>query len=298
MLAASKTFRDGAIGQLLNRLVGSIERQKMLDKVSQPIADAVHQVTAPGVVKNLLSGSWLGHQLHPVLTDLPVGFWTSALTLDMLGGDDAEAGADILVAAGNVAALGAAVSGLSDWSDLDGEPQRTGLVHAAVNIVALSLFTLSSAARHAGNRSAGKALALAGGGTVTAGAYLGGHLVYRWGSGVTHSGFDIQSNLSRWRKALPEADLVDGQPATADVRGEQVFLLKQGGQISALANHCGHMGGPLNEGEIKDGTVICPWHGSTFRIADGCVLRGPATLPQPVLETRVTDGIVEVRASP
>ncbi len=298
MQTASSKFRDGAIGQALNRLVESIERQQMLDQVSQPIADVVHQVTAPDAVKNLLSGGWLGHQLHPVLTDLPFGFWTSALTLDILGGDDAEAGADILVAAGNLAAVGAAVSGLSDWSDLYGEPQRTGLVHAAVNIVALSLFTLSSAARHAGKRSAGKALALAGGGTVAAGAYLGGHLVDRWGSGVTHSGFDTQSNLSRWRKALPEADLVEGRPSKADVRGEQVFLLKQGGQISALANHCVHMGGPLDEGKIEDGAVVCPWHGSTFRIADGCVLRGPAALPQPVLETRVTDGIVEVRAKP
>jgi nitrite reductase/ring-hydroxylating ferredoxin subunit/uncharacterized membrane protein len=296
MQAASRTFRDGAIGQAMNRLVASIERQKMLDQVSKPIAEVVHQVTAPGAIKNLLSGGWLGHQLHPVLTDLPIGFWTSALTLDVVGGEDAEAGADLLVAAGNLSALGAAVSGLSDWSDLYGEPQRAGLVHAAVNVVALSFFTLSSAARATGNRSAGKALALAGGGTAAVGAFLGGHLVYRWGSGVTHSGFDIESNLSRWRKALPEADLVEGRPSTVEVHGEQVFLLKQGGQVSALANHCMHMGGPLNEGEIDDGTVVCPWHGSTFRIADGCVLRGPATIPQPVLETRVTDGTVEVRA--
>ena len=167
-----------------------------------------------------------------------------------------------------------------------------------MNVVALSFFTLSSAARATGNRAAGKALALAGGGTVSAGAFLGGHLVYRWGSGVTHSGFDLESNLSKWRRALPEADLVEGQPAKAEVRGEQIFLLKQGGQIGAMANHCTHMGGPLNEGKIEDGTVVCPWHGSTFQLADGCVLRGPAALPQRVLETRVADGVVEVRARP
>lgn len=296
MQAASRTFRDGAIGQALNRVVESIERQKTLDQLSAPIADVIHRVTAPGAVKNLLSGGWLGHQLHPVLTDLPIGFWTSALTLDLVGGEDAEAGADLLVAAGNLSALGAAVSGLSDWSDLYGEPQRTGLVHAAVNVLALTFFTLSSAARAAGNRSGGKALAVAGGGTVYAGAYLGGHLVDRWGSGVTHSGFDTQSNLSKWRKALPEAELVDGQPAKAEVHGEQVFILKLGGHISAMANHCGHMGGPLTEGEIDDGAVVCPWHGSTFRLADGCVLRGPAAQPQPVFETRINEGIVEVRA--
>jgi nitrite reductase/ring-hydroxylating ferredoxin subunit/uncharacterized membrane protein len=296
MQAASRTFRDGAIGQALNRLVESIERQKPLDQLSAPLADLVHKVTAPGAVKNLLSGGWLGHQLHPVLTDLPIGFWTSALTLDLLGGEAGEAGADLLVAAGNVSALGAAVSGLSDWSDLYGEPQRTGLVHAAVNAVALTFFTLSSAARASGKRSAGKALAVAGGGTVYVAAYLGGHLVYRWGSGVIHSGFDTESHLSRWRKAVPEAELAEGQPANAEVNDEEVFLLKQDGHIAALANHCGHMGGPLNEGEIADGTVICPWHGSTFRIADGCVLRGPASIPQPVLETRVSDGVVEVRA--
>src|ERR1700694_3278804 len=99
MQAVFKTLSGGGIGKLLNRLVNSIERQQVLDRVSGPIADAVHKATEPDAVKSLLSGTWLGHQLHPVLTALPIGFWTSAVTLDLLGGSDAEAGADLLLAA-------------------------------------------------------------------------------------------------------------------------------------------------------------------------------------------------------
>jgi nitrite reductase/ring-hydroxylating ferredoxin subunit len=230
------------------------------------------------------------------MTDLPIGFWTSALVLDVAGGERAEGAADLLLGMGNVSAVGAAVSGLADWSDLYAGPQRAGLAHAATNAVSLTLFSLSSAARAAGSRGAGRALALAGGGVAAAGAYLGGHLVYRRGSGVSHAGFEIEDEIRDWAPAVDAADLTDGKAKKVRVKGANIFLFKQGATISALASTCNHAGGPLNQGKIEGGVVTCPWHGSRFQLADGCAVRGPAALPQPAFEARLREGKVEVRA--
>jgi nitrite reductase/ring-hydroxylating ferredoxin subunit/uncharacterized membrane protein len=296
MKAAMEMAGSGRVGQGLLRLVRKLERQAALDGVSEPLASAVKKLTGPDVVKNILSGASVGHQLHPILTDLPIGFWSSAVVLDLLGGKKAEAGADTLVISGSAAALGAAATGLADWSDLYGPPQRVGLVHAGINIAALSLMAMSSAARAAGARGAGKFLALAGLGVTSAAAYLGGDLVYRHGAGVTHAGFDLDDQLSEWHAVCQEKELASGKPLKADAGGLEVFLVKDGTGLRALANHCNHMGGPLDEGEVRDGTVVCPWHGSTFQLTDGCVMRGPAAMPQPTFETRVVEGRVEVRA--
>ncbi|MEA2645830.1 MAG: hypothetical protein QOE92_913 [Chloroflexota bacterium] len=288
---------QGAIGQALERAVMSLEKLEALDPISDAVAGVVKKVFQPRALKNLVSGTWLGHQLHPVLTDLPIGFWTAAITLDMIGGEDAESSADLLVTLGNLSALGAAATGLADWSELYGAPQRSGMVHALTNVTSLSLFTLSALARNTGNRGTGKVLALAGGGVAAAAAYLGGHLVYRRGAGVIHAGFEIDQDIADWAAAGPEADLEENTPKKVKVKGAAIFLLKQDGVVHALANTCTHMGGPLNEGQVEGDSIVCPWHQSTFRVADGCVLRGPAASPQPAFETRVRDGVVEIRAA-
>ena len=81
----------------------------------------------------------------------------------------------------------------------------------------------------------------------------------------------------------------------ADVDGVDVMIAKQDGRLYALANRCSHRGGPLADGELEDGCVTCPWHGSAFRLADGGIERGPASVPQPAYEARVSDGQIEVR---
>lgn len=296
MKAAGEIMTGGRLGAVLNRLVAVVEKQERLDAISEPVASVVQAATRSTAVKNLLSGTWLGHQLHPLMTDLPIGFWTSALVLDVAGGEDAESAADLLLGLGNLSAVGAAASGLADWSDLYGGPQRAGLVHATTNAASLTLFSLSSAARIAGSRGTGRALALAGGGVAAVGAYLGGHLVYRRGSGVNHAGFEIENEISDWQPAVDAAELVDGEAKKVTVKGEAILLFKQGSVISALANTCTHAGGPLNKGKFADEVVTCPWHGSRFQLADGCVVRGPASMPQPAFEARVREGKVEVRA--
>ncbi len=249
-------------------------------------------------IKNALHGVWLGHPLHSAITDVPVGSWTAAAVLDLLeanGHDDYAPGADAAIVVGLAGAVASAVTGLTDWSDTHGKPQRVGALHGLLNSTAAVLYTASYVARRKDNRGVGRALAFVGYGIVIASAYLGGAISYRQRIGVDHSPDADQDLPQDFERALPESELTQGQPKKVTVDGTDIFLLKQGSQIFALANKCSHMGGPLNEGEIKDSSIICPWHGSRFCLKTGAVLDGPATHPQPKLDVQVRDGQVFVR---
>lgn len=255
-------------------------------------------------VLDFLHGTWLGHPLHPVLVDAPIGFWTSALVLDLLGGERAAPAAQRLVGAGVAAALPAAATGLKDWDSLGQEKpaKRVGLVHAMSNSVALACYTASWVARRRGRRSTGVALGALGALFAGAGAYLGGHLAYRQGIGVDHTAAEPTAGDGEWVRVMPLDQLPD-QRLTLGVAGEaHLVLYRSGRHIGALADHCAHLAGPLHEGRLinSDGEacVRCPWHGSTFSFSDGRVVHGPATAPQPGYRTRVVDGWVEVKAKP
>jgi nitrite reductase/ring-hydroxylating ferredoxin subunit len=275
---------------ILQQTVRRLERLEALDKVARPLAGAVGRAVRPRVVRNLLSGTDLGHPLHPVLTDLPIGAWVMSALLDAAGGPAAEGAADLLVAAGVVAAVPTAAAGLNDWSDTT----RVGLVHAAVNTTALSLYLASVVARARGRRRGGKVLGLAGLGVLTGGAYLGGHLSFGMGVDVNRTAWEQRPD--QWTPVLADTELADGQHRKADAGGVPVLLYRTAGTVYALDSTCSHMGGPLEEGTISDGCVICPWHGSTFRFADGSIVRGPASTPEPCYQTRIQDGRIEVRA--
>ena len=271
-----------------------IEEAEGLDRVAGPLAKAVAKAVPHGPVKDALSGTWLGHPLHPLLTDVAIGSWTSAFLLDVFGGEGTEAAADGLVAAGVVSALPTALAGLSDWSDLLGAERRVGLIHAAANVLAVTCYGLSWVARRKGDRGRGVALGLLGASVATVGGYLGGHLSYRQGVNVNRNAWE--EGPEGWVDVAAESELVEGRPVAADADGVRVCLVKQGSALHAIADVCGHAGGPLHEGELDgEGRVTCPWHGSTFRVQDGAVVHGPATAPQPDFETRVQDGRVSVR---
>jgi len=288
---------QGRSGKVLSEVVSGLEQTRAFDGPGEAVSGIVQKLTARDTVKSVLSGSWLGHALHPLMTDLPIGFWTSGVTLDLVGGEDAEAGADLLVALGNLSALGTAATGLADWSDSFGPEKRLGIWHGLANSAGLALMTGSMLARKSGARGLGRALGFAGLGVASASAYLGGHLVYARGMGVQHAGFDIDQAVSDWTDVAAESDLVDGKPLQVSAADVTVVLLRQGGDLLALAGLCTHAGGPLDEGAFKDGCVTCPWHGSRFELADGSVQRGPASIPQPTFQTRVRNGRVEVRAA-
>ena len=280
---------------ILSDLVRKLEGLRGLDPVAGRLASAVSGLTEPTPVKNALTGVWLGHPAHPLLTDLPIGSWACAGVLDVMGGKATAAGADALVALGVGAAVPTVATGAADWADYnDDRARRVGLVHALLNTVALVLHIASLLARRRGRRGRGVALSLTGLAAVTAGGYLGGHLAYRLASGVDRTTFDEPPD--DWEDVLAEASLSVGRPRRAQAGGVGVVLVSDDG-LHALADRCSHMGGPLHEGELVDGCIRCPWHGSTFRLADGSVARGPAAAPQPRFETRLAAGRVQVRAA-
>jgi nitrite reductase/ring-hydroxylating ferredoxin subunit/uncharacterized membrane protein len=265
-----------------------------LDQVAEPLAKAVERAAPAGsTVNEALSGTALGHPLHPPLTDVVIGAWTSAVALDWLGGKRGRPAADRLVALGVLSALPTAATGLNDWATLDGPTRRLGLVHGTTNVVATGLFGTSWLARKAGRRFFGKLLALAGYGTVSVGAFLGGHLTFRSGVGVDHTAF-VEAPED-WTAVADEAGLRESEPVLIERAGVEILLVREGGSLYALLDRCAHQGGPLHEGKVEDGCVICPWHSSRYRLSDGVALSGPTAHPQPALRLRVIDGKVEVR---
>jgi nitrite reductase/ring-hydroxylating ferredoxin subunit/uncharacterized membrane protein len=286
----------GARGaDLAEGIIGQIEQSQALDAFAQSVASLVSRVLQPGRLKDLLSGTWMGHPVHPMLTDVPVGAWTSALLLDLLGGPAAAKGADTLIGIGVLAALPTAITGLSELADLGTEQERAiAGAHAIGNTAALALYAASYVARKAGSRTIGIALSTAGAGVMMASAFLGGHLSFRKGIGVDHTAFEYP--VQDWTPVLADDELGEGEVKLVHAAGNDVMIHRSNGTLCALADHCMHAGGPLHEGSIEGGRVTCPWHASTFNLADGSLVRGPATAPQPSYEARVQDGKIEVRS--
>jgi nitrite reductase/ring-hydroxylating ferredoxin subunit/uncharacterized membrane protein len=265
-----------------------------LNSVGKWASNAFYRMVKTGKVKDVLAGTWMAHPMHPMLTDLTIGAWTSASLLDVLGGEKARPGADMLAGAGILAAIPTAVSGLSDLTDIVDDQQRSiATAHALANIGALALWILSYTARKTRNRRVGMALSIAGTGVMTGAGFLGGHLSFREGVGVDHTAFE--QRFEDWTEVMDERELKEGRPRRVLVSGTNVFLLRTGERIYALANRCSHRGGPLHKGAVDEFSVKCPWHLSIFRLEDGAVIQGPATAPQPAYLVRVQDGNIEIR---
>lgn len=279
----------------LPELVERLGRVDRIDVVAKPTSRVVAGAVAPRPIKDALSGSWLGHPLHPLLTDIPIGSWVSALVLDLVGGRRAEEAADCLIGVGLLAAVPTAASGLSDWSDQLGSERRIGLVHAVANVAAVACYGASYVARRRGSRGAGLTLSMAGAAVATVGGYLGGHLSYILGVNVNRNAWEHE--LEEWTEVVSEEALPEGRPVVVEAGETPVLIVRRGGRLHAIANRCGHAGGPLNEGSFQEDCVVCPWHGSKFRLQDGRLVHGPATIRQPAYDVRVEDGRIFVRSA-
>lgn len=285
--------------------VGSlVARQGWLDPAGDWLGRTVANAFAAGGetgrrVKDVLNGVWLGHPLHPVLTDIPVGAWSMAALFDALDtmtpSDASRTAASVCVNVGLAGAVAAAITGLTDWSDTNGESRRVGLVHGLLNLTAAGLYAASAIARSRRQDDAGRSTAYAGYALASVSAYLGGDLVYHRQIGVDHA-VDV-SLPDGFTRVLAESELPEGAARKVMVGDAAVLLARRGGRICALADRCAHQGGPLSEGELDETSVTCPWHGSRFALEDGSILNGPSTFPQPCFEARVTDGFIEVRQS-
>jgi nitrite reductase/ring-hydroxylating ferredoxin subunit len=277
---------------LLNR----VESMRGLDRVADPLQRLVLGVLK-GRVRDALHGVWLGHPLHPGMVPATLGSWLSASVLDAAGGD--EQAATILVAVGSASAVPTAAAGLNDWASLSREQRRVGLVHAAGNSLALSLYLASLAARLRGRHDRGRALGFAGLATAGIAAYIGGHLSYRQAAATNQAEPWLRQIPDGWHDICREEDLYDGATMVAHVGEVPLLAVRDGtGDITVMIEHCGHETGPLSSGERIhiDGVecLVCPWHGSTFRLSDGAVVHGPAANGQPLLQTRIVNGRVQV----
>ncbi|HWC32557.1 MAG TPA: Rieske (2Fe-2S) protein [Actinomycetota bacterium] len=280
---------------LQNRgLTRAIERLNAVDDLAATLQRAVGKaVPQQSRRKDLLSGTWLGEPVHPPLTDVVIGCWTSAVLLDVFGGEGSEAAARKLGGLGVRAAVPTAASGASDWAELGDDVRRVGVVHASGNTAALSLFALSYLARARGRAGAGRLLSALGYGVAVFSAYLGGYLSFGRGVGVSQVAFEQLPG--EWTAVMDADGLEEGKPARAALDGVGVLLVRTRGGVHAIADRCSHRGCSLADGSIEDGTVVCPCHGSAFRLESGAIVKGPATSPQPALETRVREGKIEVR---
>ena len=266
--------------------------QKAIDKALYANGNPVAQKA-----RNFLNGTWLGEPLHVVLTDVPIGAWTVAMAFDALdminSRHEFAQAADTSIAIGLAGAAGAAITGVTDWSDVDPPARRLGLIHGLLNIGATALFATSLILRKKKARSEGRGFAALGYALMSFSAHLGGKMVYEHRVGVDRTaGVTFPENFTA---VLPESKLPDNTPTRAMHQGVPILLVRRGPRLFAMAETCSHFSGPLSEGKLEGDSIECPYHASRFALEDGRVLNGPAVHPQPCLEVRARDGQIEVR---
>jgi nitrite reductase/ring-hydroxylating ferredoxin subunit len=266
--------------------ISNLERATSLDRVVAPLQRAARRLR-PGPVRDALHGVWLGHPLHPMLVQVPAGTWLSASLLDLWPGN--AVASRRLVAAGLAASVPAALAGTADWSELHEQQMRVGLVHALANTAAVGLYAASLAFP-----GRARVLRAAGLAAMSAGGLLGGHLSFRQSAGANQAEPVPHLTEPGWHDLMPAAGLPDRQPVKQPLGDVPLVVIRDGKQVHVLADHCSHLSGPLSDGDYQDGCLTCPWHGSAFRVTDGSVARGPATAPQPVFDTRIVDGVIQV----
>jgi nitrite reductase/ring-hydroxylating ferredoxin subunit/uncharacterized membrane protein len=280
----------------LEPLVARIEAEEALDGVGKPVGKAVRTAVSASGLQDVLSGTWLGHAVHPMLTDVVIGSFTSASLLDLLAPAGDGSASEKLIALGLAAYLPTAAAGINDWADsepVDAAVRRVGVVHATCNAVASLLYAASWRARRRGARGGGALLGFAGMGVLAAGGYLGGHLSLSKGVGPAQTVFD--PGPTDWTRAADASVLPEGRPTRVVVDDTPVFLLRRGEQIFAIHDRCSHRGCSLSDGTLEGDQVTCACHGSRFDVRDGSIKSGPATSAQPAFQVRNSDGQVEIR---
>ena len=298
------------MGKIIDALIGRIEKAEHLDKPGYALGKAISRtgqiVGKPGeALANTLHGRPLGHPLHPLAVAIPIGTWSLAFGLDVL----AAAGvlrdratpraADLALRVGSAGAVLAIATGLADWQNLNGRDRRTGLVHGSINTVSLAMNLASIALRARGRLSAGRWMSGAAFVFTGASSYLGAHLIYRRGAAMDHA--DRSPEPRDFMAVLPLTELKQKVPHRAAVWDEVgrkeigIVLIRRGDRVHAMGARCSHAGGPLDQGWVLDGALVCPWHGSRYDLETGQPTSGPSTCPQPRYQVRICDGMVEVR---
>lgn len=284
------------MARLLIRLIDAQARW------AKPLGDFNHRwlgaVLRPlGPVKDILHGRWLGHPLHAVLTDAPIGILALVIVFDVIGERGA---ADIALGLGILAMLASAITGAADYVETDGTARTRATVHSTLMVVALVLYLGSFGARAGGgdDRSLAIALSIVGFLVMSAGAYVGGDVVFVLGNMVNrhaHRGRGTKWIALQLEDGIDPATMPEATPVKARAGINDLVLVRTGAEVQAVHAVCAHAGGPLAEGRVEEGCVVCPWHASRFRISNGHVTRGPALYDQPAYEVRRGEAGWEVR---
>jgi nitrite reductase/ring-hydroxylating ferredoxin subunit/uncharacterized membrane protein len=271
-------------------------------KAATAVSLAVHEAILKGGeptrdIADALHGKWLGHPLHPVLTDITIGAWMIGGLFDVMGawtGDKScQRIGDRLAEVGTVSAVPTLLTGVTDYSTFPEKSATPATIHGATNIINILLYALSVRERRRGNRRRGLTLSFFAIGLSTFSAWIGGMLVYKEKVGVDHR--DDFEGPNKWTAVLEASKLHNRKPTRVEFEGKPVLLYREGEKVSAIGATCTHAGGPLDEGKVSKGCVTCPWHDSVFNLQTGEVVHGPATFPQPRFAARLTDGQVEIR---
>jgi nitrite reductase/ring-hydroxylating ferredoxin subunit/uncharacterized membrane protein len=293
------------------RLLSFVGRQEWLDRPSYRfehfVAIAFNSLgRGRDRVANALNGVWLGHPVHPPLASLTSGAIGTTVGLDamsLLPGRpkpelvDASRFATCALGLGILANLGSAVTGVADWQHTHQEDRRIGLVHGVLNGVATGLYIMSWLDRRRGRHLRGVATTALGYCFTVGAGYLGGALVFDSGIGVDQSGERLRT--PDWTPVLPVESLKNGKPQRVEVDGVGLVLCRTGnnGDVAAFGEFCPHLAAPMSDGWVDRGRLVRPWHGSRFDVCSGAVLRGPSAVPLPRYQTRINDGIVELRGN-
>ncbi len=278
------------------------DRQPADEKIQKVLDKALYGGGHPSAqkIRNFLNGTWLGEPLHVVLTDVPVGAWTVAMAFDGLDlvfdRREFARACETSIGIGLLGATGAAVTGMTDWSDVDPPARRLGLIHGLLNLSGAALFATSLFLRKKKSRKTGRIVGVLGYAVMGYAAHLGGKLVYEHRVGVDRT--DGQVFPKEFAAVLPETSLMNDKLTRAIYQGTPILLVRRGDRLFAMAETCSHFSGPLSEGKLEGDTVVCPYHFSRFAFEDGRVLDGPAVHPQPCLEVRTRNGQIEVRHTP
>lgn len=272
------------LGRYLTRAVDAQSRW------SKPLGDFNHRWLAAifhpiRPIQNLLNGSWLGHPVHAVVTDVPIGALTVSIVADVIGQPIV---ADVSLLIGVLAMVASAVTGAADYTEVDGTARNRATVHSVVMVVSLVLYLISLAIRSTGpaDRLAPILVALVAYLLLALGAAIGGDLVYLIGTHVNRHAW--RGAGANWIK-LDLGDLTDipeGGPTKLKAGINELAVVREGDRILAVHAQCAHAGGPLAEGSLVGDAIECPWHGSRFRLANGHNVRGPAMYDQPAYDVR------------
>jgi nitrite reductase/ring-hydroxylating ferredoxin subunit/uncharacterized membrane protein len=246
-------------------------------------------------VTDFLHGVWLGHPLHAVLTDVPIGVLTLAIIFDFF---DQRVASDVCVGFGVLTMLAAAVAGFADYSETDDHPRMVATVHATLMVVALVAFVTSLVVRLGqpadASRTVPFALDVIGYLVLALGATVGGEIVYTLGNMVNRHAWRFWGPGKWARLDVPE--IPEGTLVKAKAGALALVLVRNGDTVMALHDQCAHAGGSLSDGSLDGTTVACPLHFSKFDMATGFRRSGPTDYDQPSFEVRRTaDGGWEAR---